>query len=189
MLKNTANQKVLILAYDIANDGGKTGDAANITAYISKDGAAPVQSNDANPTELDATNMPGVYVFDLTQEETNCNSFILYAKSATSNIQIDPVRIETQSADPATGAAVTTVGGALATHDGKLDTVDGIVDWIKAVLEGDSYIDTSDPTQYQIVVHKKGDSVTEYIRKDLKDVNGDPITSETRIIGQQKEPV
>lgn len=97
MLKNTADQKVLIFAYDIANNEAKTGDAANITSYLSKDGTVPVQSNDVNPTELDAVNMPGVYVFDLTQAETNADTFFLYAKTNTTDIQIDPVRIETQS--------------------------------------------------------------------------------------------
>lgn len=98
MLKNTAGQKVAILAYDIANNAPKTGDANNITAYISKDGAAAVQSNDVNPAELSAANMPGVYVFDLTGAETNCETFFLYAKSATPDVQINPVKIET---DPA----------------------------------------------------------------------------------------
>ena len=50
-----------------------TGDAANITAKISKDSGAFASVADTNPTELDATNAAGVYVFDLSQAETNGN--------------------------------------------------------------------------------------------------------------------
>lgn len=95
MEKNVASQKIAVYAHDTISDAAKTGDANNITAYISKDNASPVQSNDVNPAELDATNMPGVYVFDLTQAETNCNDFVLYAKSSTSGIAIDIVRLNT----------------------------------------------------------------------------------------------
>jgi len=95
MFKNIASQKVLIYAHDVISDIAKTGASANITAYISKDGAAPAQSNDVNPTELDSTNMPGVYVFDLTQAETNCDTFLLYAKSSTDSVAIDIVNLVT----------------------------------------------------------------------------------------------
>lgn len=95
MFKNVASQKVAVYAHDTAADAPKTGDAANITAYISKDGGAAAQTNDANPTELDATNMKGIYVFDLTQAETNCDLFLLSAVSATADIFIQPVEIYT----------------------------------------------------------------------------------------------
>ena len=51
----------------------KTGDRLNITAQISKDGGASAPLNQTNPAELDATNQPGIYVFDLTQAETNAD--------------------------------------------------------------------------------------------------------------------
>ena len=95
MQKNVANQKVAIYAHDTISDIAKTGDAANLMAYISKDEASPVQSNDVNPVELDSTNMPGVYVFDLTQAETNCDSFMLYAKSSTTGVQCDIIKLQT----------------------------------------------------------------------------------------------
>jgi hypothetical protein len=216
MLKNTASQKVLIFAYDTAANAPKTGNAASITAFISKDGVAPVQSNDVNPAELDASNMPGVYVFDLTLAETNCNSFTIYAKSVTADIQIDPVRIETAPASPAVAGEaataviglatennVTAVGNAVAALNdiaaadvktaieaagSHLALIKTAADWLKAVKEGDSYIDISDPTQYQIVVHKKGDPATEYIRKDWKDSAGAPVTGETKAVYSETEP-
>lgn len=107
LFKNVASQKIHVYAYDSTTGAAKTGDAANITAYVSLDGTANA-IDDTNPTEVDATNMPGVYVFDLAQAETNCNSFALYAKSSTSNIRIEPIIGFT------TGAAVTQTGDCYA---------------------------------------------------------------------------
>lgn len=91
--KNTANQIIIVYAWDTANNVWKTGDAANITAYISKDGLPATQTNDVNPDELSAANMPGAYLFNITQAETNCDNLELVAKSATANISIIPVSI------------------------------------------------------------------------------------------------
>jgi hypothetical protein len=68
--KNKISQKVACFAYDSTDGSAKTGDAAQITAQISKDGAATAATNDVNPTELDATDAPGIYIFDMTQAET-----------------------------------------------------------------------------------------------------------------------
>ena len=95
MYKNTAAQKIIVYAYDTVAEAPKTGDAANITAYLSKEGASGVVTNDTNPTELDATNMKGLYVFNTTQAETNADLVALFATSATANIVLEPVMIYT----------------------------------------------------------------------------------------------
>jgi hypothetical protein len=95
MFKNVASQKVAVFAWNAGTGAAKTGDAANITDQISKDGGATAATNDVNPTELDATDAPGIYIFDLTQAETNADLVILSAVSATSNIQLRPVVIYT----------------------------------------------------------------------------------------------
>jgi hypothetical protein len=87
LFKNVASQKAVVFAYDKTSGAGKTGDASNITANVSKDGGAPSASNDTNPTEIGG----GLYAFDLTQAETNCDLFALYAASGTSNILCNPV--------------------------------------------------------------------------------------------------
>ena len=81
--KNVASQKLAVFAYTPADGAAKTGDAANITAYLSKDWGAAAPLADTNPTELDATNMPGWYVFDLAQTETDAEVLIVAPKSAT----------------------------------------------------------------------------------------------------------
>jgi len=106
MLKNVAGQKLTIYAHDTIADVAKTGDAANITMFISKNGAAAVQSNDVNPTELDNTNLPGIYVFDLTQAESNADMIIFSASSSTSTIQIEPIVVFTKYTTNQIGDAV-----------------------------------------------------------------------------------
>ena len=101
--KNVASQKIGVYAYDPTVTPGtspsKTGDAANITAEISLDGAASTATNDVNPTELDATDHPGIYLFDLTQAETNADLINISAVSATSNVLLDPVQVLTLPGD------------------------------------------------------------------------------------------
>ncbi len=96
--KNTAGQKIAVFAYTAATGAAKTGDAANITAYLSKDGAAPAAITDTNPAELDATNMPGWYVFDLTQAETDAELLIIAPLSATSGVLLDQLQLFTTTA-------------------------------------------------------------------------------------------
>jgi len=93
--KNVASQKMAVFAWDTVANEEKTGDAANITARLSKDGGAATATNDTNPTELDATYSPGVYLFDMTQAETNCDLAVLFAKSSSTGIKIEPVIVYT----------------------------------------------------------------------------------------------
>lgn len=95
LYRNVAAQKIAVYAHDTAADAPKTGDAANITAQISKDFGAAAATNDVNPTELDATDHPGIYVFDLTQAETEADNLIISAVSGTANIRLDPVQVFT----------------------------------------------------------------------------------------------
>lgn len=95
LYKNVASQKIAVYAHDAANDVPKTGDAANITAQLSKDFGAAAATNDTNPTELDATDHPGIYVFDLTQSETNADNIVISAVSSTADILLDPIQVFT----------------------------------------------------------------------------------------------
>lgn len=124
--KNVAGQKVAVYAFDgttaAGSDPAKTGDAANITAQISLDGGVAASTNDVNPTELEATDHPGIYVFDLTQAETNADMIVLSAVSATGNILIDPVVIYTLP-EPVAITDVISDGTALNCTSGTLDAV------------------------------------------------------------------
>lgn len=87
MFKNTA-ASFMVFAFDTTNATAKTGDAANITAYVSKDYGAPTVLADTSATEMDATNAKGYYLFAAAQGETNADCLMVSAKSATANIAV-----------------------------------------------------------------------------------------------------
>ena len=84
MQKNIASQKFIVFAFDATTNLPILGDAANITATISKDFAADSATNDVNPTETQG----GFYAFDATQAETNANDIQIFPSSVTANIQV-----------------------------------------------------------------------------------------------------
>ena len=84
MLKNTANQKWIVFAFDATTGLAKTGDAANITANLRKDYGSAAAITDTNPTELE----DGFYAFDMAQAETNADHLLLCPQSSTSNIVV-----------------------------------------------------------------------------------------------------
>lgn len=88
MFKNVASQKFIVFAFDSTTNTPKTGDAANITAYVSKDFGAVTVLGDTSATEMDATNAKGYYLFDATQGETNADALCVTAKSSTANIVV-----------------------------------------------------------------------------------------------------
>ncbi len=117
ILKNVAGQKLAVYAHDTAADAPETGDAANITARISLDGAAVAQTDDVNPTELDAAHAKGVYIFDLIQAETDADLIILSAVSATADVSIEPVMVYTDDARVGSRAMA---GDQMALQDGAI---------------------------------------------------------------------
>lgn len=84
MLKNTANQKWIVFAFDSTTGLAKTGDAAQITANLRKDYGDAAAITDTNPTELE----DGFYAFDLSQAETNADHLLICPVSSTSNIVV-----------------------------------------------------------------------------------------------------
>jgi hypothetical protein len=88
MQKNVGSQKLIVFAFDSTTNLPKSGDAANLTAYVSKDWGSVTVLGDTSATEMDATNAKGYYLFDLTQSETNANCLLFSAKSSTSNIVV-----------------------------------------------------------------------------------------------------
>jgi len=112
MFKNTA-AKFIVFAFDATTNVPKTGDAANITVYVSKDYGAVTALTDTSATEMDATNAPGYYLVDAAQSETNADCLLVSGKSSTSNVKVigAPAVIYTR---PQTGwLAPTTAGRTL----------------------------------------------------------------------------
>ncbi len=88
MFKNIASQKIALLAVDSATGRPKTGDAANITPYVSQNFGTVTALTDTSATEMSSTNAPGWYWFDVSQSETNADALLFSAKSTTSGIDI-----------------------------------------------------------------------------------------------------
>jgi hypothetical protein len=81
--KNVGSQKIIFFAFDSTTNTPKTGDAANITGYISKDFGAVTVLGDTSATEMDATNAKGYYLFDVTQTNTPGRWFGIYEQPNT----------------------------------------------------------------------------------------------------------
>ena len=158
MIKNTAGQKVIVYAHDTAADAPKTGDAANITAYIAQDAASIGVSNDANPTELDATNMKGLYAFDLTQAETNGDTVTLSAVSATGDVSIEPVTVYTQEVMRGTDSASTHSAADVA--DAVWD--EATADHVTTASMGAAVTDLTDEAFGKWVLDPTGKTLTHY---------------------------
>lgn len=73
-------------------NAGKTGDVGNHTLRWVKDGTSSAPTN--SPSEIDSTNLPGLYKITLTSTETNCNIGVLGGKSSTANVSIVPITIQ-----------------------------------------------------------------------------------------------
>jgi len=137
--KNVASQKIPVYAFDSDTGLAATGEAANISAEISKDGGASAATNDAAPAELDATDHPGWYLFDMTQTEMNADMIIISPACSSDGIVLHPVALSTipgsnagvlsDLVDAPNATAVTAIQNGLATA-AALATVDGIVDSI-----------------------------------------------------------
>lgn len=106
LFKNQAGQGVYFYAHNMAADVAKTGDAANITAVISKDGAAAAATASVHPSEIGG----GVYWLPLAQAETNAGALALVFTSATAQVQIAPLIVLTE-------------GGSIAGLDGRLSPI------------------------------------------------------------------
>lgn len=111
--KNTASQGVYLYAHNTANDAPKTGDSANITGTISKDGGAAAALATTNPTEIG----DGVYWQPLSQAETNADAIVIAWESSTSNIQIEPLICLTDRGAVAAEAKEATVAAVKAKTD------------------------------------------------------------------------
>ena len=77
--------------FDATTNKPVTGDTANIRAYWALDDSAPVMKP---PTEVDATNMPGVYRVSITQLQANGTFGTLAGTSTTPDAVISPIGVQ-----------------------------------------------------------------------------------------------
>ena len=113
MRKDIAGQLFHVVAFNAS--GRVSGDAANITCTISIDGGTRVTTSDVNPTEIGTT---GVYVFTLSQAETDGHELSFIPSSSTSGVQVlgMPSNVIYTSTVDLTANAISAVSSAASTE-------------------------------------------------------------------------
>ena len=126
IVKNQAGQGVPVFAQDISSEEGVLGYGSSIAVYISKDGAAAVESNATSVGTGGLTEIGGGYYWcPLTQDETNADILAIFCDhSGTGDIAFDRLVI-------GTSYTVTNIW----THTPRTLTQTG--DQIAAILDGD----------------------------------------------------
>ena len=81
---------VVFLVWDTSANAGKTGDAANLTLRIVRDGVEATPTG--TPVEVDAANAPGIYTLALTWTENTGTAMALVGKSSTSGVMVVPTQ-------------------------------------------------------------------------------------------------
>jgi len=107
---------ITYVAWDTDANAGKTGDVANHTLRWVKDGTSAAPDN--SPSEVDATNAPGIYKITLTGTECTCWVGVLAGKSSTADVVVMPVTIAFEQLPT---AAPDAAGGLPISDAGELD--------------------------------------------------------------------
>lgn len=79
------------VAWNTNTNAGQTGDVANHTLRLVKNGTSAAPTNAAS--EVDAINAPGVYSLTITSSEATNDIVTLAGKSSTANVSIIPVTV------------------------------------------------------------------------------------------------
>src|SRR6266566_2569441 len=126
--RNTAIT-VCIRVINISTSTGKTGDAANITVRGVGDGAEFTPAT-PNITEVDATNLPGVYKVSLAAGENNYAVVMLGGKSSTALTDVVPYQWSNESdanLKQVNGGSTGTTAGVLQLTQLKIDSTGAAV--------------------------------------------------------------
>ncbi len=134
---------------------------------------------------------------ELTAHDAKLDIVDDYLDSEVADILSDTGELQSNQDNWATAVGFSTAAN-LATHDGKLDgvledtgtTLNALLVWIQNWLEADEIISDSDPAQYQVIrtVKQSGGGGAEIGRKDVNDIDGNPITDLQTVFSQSVEP-
>jgi hypothetical protein len=102
------SETIELLVIDTQLNQPKTGDAANLTAYLSIDGGALTELTTPGATEVDAVRAKGVYRFALSEAERTGSHWLFSGSSSTTGVSVIPAVIRA-----ATTAVTLTLGATL----------------------------------------------------------------------------
>lgn len=157
-------------AWDTSANAPKTGDVANHTLRWIKDGTAGAPTN--SPSEVDATNAPGVYKLTLTATEADADIGDLAGKSSTANVVLIGPQIQFERLPNAAPGA----NGGLATVNASnlIAGIQGTVtDFDELVAQAPSEADIADAVCDEALAgHTTAGTVGKTLSDVLDDVTG-----------------
>lgn len=142
MASRAQSVTITFFAWDTATGKGKTGDNANFTLRWIKDGTASAPTNASS--EVDATNLPGLYKITMTATEATCDVGILHGKSSTAGIEIVPFpivfeQLPTAAAGAAGGLPTVDASNRIAGIQGTINNLNNLDAAITTRLASASY--------------------------------------------------
>ena len=88
MATRNAALHVSYTAWDNSANTAKTGDSSSHSLKLIRDGVSATPTN--SPSEVSATDCPGLYLLECTAAEMNCGSITIAGKSSTADVSIIP---------------------------------------------------------------------------------------------------
>ncbi len=184
-LKNQA-LTVCYVAWNTSTNQGQTGDASNHTLKVVQDGTEASPTN--SPSEVDSTNLKGVYKLALTSGDMNYNNVLLGGASSTANVVIIPINIMTERGVLPT-VAPTNSGGFITfgTGTGQLN-VDGSgnADANLVNIAGSAVSTTTAQLGVNVVKYNNHTAVTDtnnYPSVNLVDIAGSAVSTSSAQLG------
>lgn len=146
MALRNASLTVNFTVWNTVTNTGQTGDVANLTLRLIKDGGLPAAPTNSI-SEPDSINMRGVYEIVLTATEMDANFIALAGESSTGDVVVIPTYIHTERGvlplvAPATSGGLPTVdaNNRISGIQGTLNTLDDLPTAIQvadAILQRD----------------------------------------------------
>lgn len=169
MNKNVAGQTFRVFAFNVNTLLPVTGDAANITATLTKDNGSPAATNDTNPTE----DSNGYYLFAATKAESNADTIDITSVSTTANVQVIGVPGRIFTVRPVIASAYLDlgtfvgfpteliIGDSYNASSGEI--IIEIVDADGAPLYAYNDLDFTDATSVEFIGFRSGDPTSKFI--------------------------
>lgn len=155
-------------AFDTTTLTRKSGDAANLTAYIIRDNEAEqLANNNASITEV----YDGTYKMQLNASETDADLITISVSSSTSNVYIAPVRIQSDISGETIADGLLDESIAGHTDSGSLGEA---LNQIRQNAVGKKVVTENSETSYTVEIYDTDDT-TVLVTMDI-DISGDVYT-------------
>ena len=182
-LATTGNQTTIINHLTDIKGGTWASETDSLEAIRNRGDTAWITGGDATEANISAVGAAVVALNNLSSAEAQAAAAAALAAfdAATAANQTTILASITALNDPTLAAIV---AGVWANAN---RTLSGTIANFDAAADLDGYVDTTNAAQWQHVQKLSGAGV-EVRRKDLKDENGDPVTTSTQVVARHDEP-